>query len=78
MVRKFTNLVSVNRLSQYQPLCKKLWLKIHTKKIICMSKVYLPALRKNIATWYQKYTKYEIDPNNVIVGPGSKELIYSF
>ena len=40
MVRKFTNLVLVNRLSQYQPLCKKLWLKIHTKKITCMSKVY--------------------------------------
>ena len=38
----------------------------------------LPVLRETIAKLYEKYTKAPIDPLQVIVGPGSKELIYSF
>ena len=35
-------------------------------------------LRQAIAKWYQKYTKYEIDPNQVVIGPGSIENLFVF
>tara|TARA_B110000305_G_C19135664_1_gene491039 strand:+ start:41 stop:490 length:450 start_codon:yes stop_codon:yes gene_type:complete len=35
-------------------------------------------LRAAIAKFYQKYTKYEIDPNQVVIGPGSIENLFVF
>lgn len=35
-------------------------------------------LRKEIARFYEKYTKYPISPENVVVGPGSIENLFVF
>lgn len=36
----------------------------------------LPELRRNVARYYEKFFGYDFDPELVIVGPGSKELIF--
>ena len=58
---------------------------IMKKEIIknCDNNKYLPVqgikeLRKSIANFYEKYTKHTINPDQIIIGPGSKELLFLF
>ena len=36
----------------------------------------LPELRQNIVDYHKKYFDYELEKENIIVGPGSKEMIF--
>ncbi len=51
-------------------------LRDHADKKDYLSTKGLPQLRSNISEFYKENFNYDFDPENVLIGPGSKELIF--